>query len=133
MMVREEIAAGRAQAGGIIDSLKGIARTSVEIVHSRLELLVTELSEEQSRLIELALVAALALLAVFLGIVFAAFLVVAAFWDTPYRLWAPGIIAVVLIAGAAVLWTVFVKKAKAKGQAFKATLHELATDVEHLR
>jgi len=132
MMVREEIA-GRAQPGGLLESLKGIARTSVEIVHSRLELLVTELSEEQSRLIELALVAALALLAVFLGIVFAAFLVVAAFWDTPYRLWAPGIIAVVLIAAAAVLWTVFVKKAKAKGKAFAATLHELATDIEHLR
>ena len=30
-MVREEIAAGRAQASGLIDSLKGIARTSVEI------------------------------------------------------------------------------------------------------
>jgi uncharacterized membrane protein YqjE len=133
MMVREEIAAGRAQAGGLIDSLKGIARTSVEIVHSRLELLVTELSEEQSRLIELVLVAGLALLTLFLGIVFAAFLVVAAFWDTPYRLWAPGIIALVLIVGAAVLWTVFMKKAKAKGRAFAATLHELATDVEHLR
>lgn len=132
-MVREEIAAGRAQASGLIDSLKGIARTSVEIVHSRLELLVTELGEEQSRLIELALVAALALLAVFLGIVFAAFLVVAAFWDTPYRLWAPGAIAAVLFIAAAVLWTVFMKKAKAKGKAFAATLHELASDVEHLR
>jgi uncharacterized membrane protein YqjE len=132
-MVREEIAAGRAQASGLIDSLKGIARTSVEIVHSRLELLVTELSEEQSRLIELVLVAGLALLTLFLGIVFAAFLVVAAFWDTPYRLWAPGIIALVLIAGAVALWMVFMKKAKAKGKAFAATLHELATDVEHLR
>jgi uncharacterized membrane protein YqjE len=132
-MVREEIAAGRAEVGGLIDSLKGIARTSVEIVHSRLELLVTELTEEQSRLIELALVAGLALLTLFLGIVFAAFLVVAAFWDTPYRLWAPAIIALVLIVGAAALWTVFMKKAKAKGKAFAATLHELATDIEHLR
>jgi uncharacterized membrane protein YqjE len=132
-MVREEIAAGRAQASGLIDSLKGVARTSVEIVHSRLELLVTELSEEQSRLIELVLVAGLALLTLFLGIVFAAFLVVAAFWDTPYRLWAPGIIALVLVAGAAALWLVFTKKAKAKGKAFAATLHELATDIEHLR
>jgi uncharacterized membrane protein YqjE len=133
MMVREEIAAGRAQAGGLIDSIKAIARTSVEIVHSRLELLVTELGEEQSRLIELALVAALALLAVFLGAVFAAFLVVAAFWDTPYRLWATGAIAAALIVVGAVLWTVFLKRAKAKGKAFAATLHELATDIEHLR
>jgi len=131
-MVREEIA-GRPQASGLIDSLKGIARTAVEILHSRLELLVTEIAEEQSRLIELALVAALALLAVFLGIVFAAFLVVAAFWDTPYRLWATGLIAVALIVVGAALWTVFLKKAKAKGKAFAATLHELATDIEHLR
>jgi uncharacterized membrane protein YqjE len=131
-MVREEIA-GRPQASGLIDSLKGIARTAVEILHSRLELLVTEIAEEQSRLIELALVAALALLAVFLGIVFAAFLVVAAFWDTPYRLWATGLIAAALIVVGAALWTVFLKKAKAKGKAFAATLHELATDIEHLR
>jgi uncharacterized membrane protein YqjE len=133
MIVREEVAAGRAQASGLIDSLKSIARTSVGIVHTRLELLVTELGEEQSRLIELALVAALALLTLFLGIVFAACLVVAAFWDTPYRLWAPGIIALVLVAGAGVLWALFMKKAKARGKAFAATLQELATDVEHLR
>ena len=133
MMVREEIAAGRAPAGGLIDSLKGIARSVVEIVHSRLELLVTEIAEEQARLIELALVAALALLAVFLGIVFAAFLVVAAFWDTPYRLWATGLIALALVVVGAVLWTVFRNKAKATGKAFAATLHELATDIEHLR
>jgi len=131
-MVREEIA-GRAQPGGLLDSFKGIARSSIEIVHSRLELLVTELGEEQSRLIELALVAALALLAVFLGMVFAAFLVVVAFWDTPYRLWATGLIAGALIAIGAVLWMVFRNKAKAKGKAFAATLHELATDIEHLR
>lgn len=130
-MVRDEIA-GRGRAG-LLDSLKGIARTSLEIVHSRLELLVTELSEEQSRLIELALIAALALLAVFLGVVFAALLVVAAFWDTPYRLWATGLIAGALIVIGAVLWMVFRNRAKAKGRAFAATLHELATDVEHLR
>jgi uncharacterized membrane protein YqjE len=131
-MVRDEIA-GRGQPAGLLESLKGIARSSVEIVHSRLELLVTELSEEQSRLIELALIAALALLAVFLGIVFAAFLVVAAFWDTPYRLWATGLIAGTLIVVGAALWMVFRNKAKAKGKAFAATLHELATDIEHLR
>jgi uncharacterized membrane protein YqjE len=131
-MIREEIA-GRGQPAGLIESLKGIARSSVEIVHSRLELLVTELSEEQSRLIELALIAALALLAVFLGVVFAAFLVVAAFWDTPYRLWATGLIAGALIVIGAALWMVFRNRAKAKGKAFAATLHELTTDIEHLR
>jgi uncharacterized membrane protein YqjE len=131
-MVRDEIA-GHGQPGGLLDSLKGIARSSIEIVQSRLELLVTEIAEEQSRLIELALVAALALLAVFLGIVFAAFLVVVAFWDTPYRLLATGLIAATLFVVGGVLFAVFLKKAKAKGKAFAATLHELATDIEHLR
>ena len=42
-------------------------------------------------------------------------------------------IAAVLIVIGAVLWMVFRNKAKAKGKAFAATLHELATDIEHLR
>jgi uncharacterized membrane protein YqjE len=131
-MMREELAGERHHIG-LIDSLKGLARSAIEILHTRLDLLVTEIAEEQARLLELALLAALALLAFFLAIVFVAFLVVAAFWDTPYRLWAPGLIAVALIAVGIGLWQALRKKARATGKAFTATLQELASDVEHLR
>jgi uncharacterized membrane protein YqjE len=132
-MVRDEIAGRSSHDVGLLDSLKGLARTALEILHSRLELVGTEIAEEQARLIGLALIAAMALLAVFLGLVFVAFLVVAAFWDTPYRLLATALIAGALVAAGAGLWLLFLKKAKAKGKAFVATLHELATDIEHLR
>jgi uncharacterized membrane protein YqjE len=56
-----------------------------------------------------------------------------AFWDTPYRLLATGLIAATLVAVGAGLWLVFRNKAKAKGKALAATLHELVTDIEHLR
>jgi uncharacterized membrane protein YqjE len=131
-MVREEPPGDRHPVG-LIESLKGLARSAIEILHTRLDLLVTEIAEEQARLLELALLAALALLAFFLAIIFVAFLIVAAFWDTPYRLWAPGLIAVALVAVGAWLWRVLRNKARATGKAFAATLQELTSDIEHLR
>ncbi len=125
---------GRVPPAGLFESLKALARSGIQILHSRLDLLVNEIAEEQARLIELALLAALALLAFFLAIVFAAFLIVLAFWDTPYRLAATGVITVALVIAGVVLMLVFRGKARAaKGKAFAATLHELKTDVEHLR
>ena len=73
--------------GGLFESLKTLGRTAVEALHTRLDLLSTELKEEQARITELLVIAVLALLCLFLAIVFAAFFVVVAVWDTPYRLW----------------------------------------------
>jgi uncharacterized membrane protein YqjE len=124
---------GSAREIGLFDSLKSVARNAIGIVHTRLELLVTELAEEQARVVELALVAALSLLCLFLAVVFGAFLVVVAFWDTPYRTLATGLIAAGLLLAAIILWAVFVKKAKARGKFLAATLKELATDHERLQ
>ena len=131
-MAREEFVTDHHQVG-LVDSLKRLARTGIEILHTRLDLLITEIAEEQARLVELAVMAALASLVFLLAIVFAAFLVVAAFWDTPYRVWAPGLIAVVLVAVGFGLWRALRNKARATGKAFTATLQELASDIEHLR
>jgi len=121
-----------AHAIGLFDSLKTLGRNAVDTLHTRFELLVTELAEEQAHLVELLLVAAISLLCFFLGVVFTAFSIVVFFWETPYRLAAPGLIAIVLFITAGVAWSVFRKKGKSKGRFLSATLHELAVDRDRL-
>jgi len=119
--------------GGLFDSLKTLGRTAVEALHTRFDLLATELGEEQARITELLILAALALLCLFLAIVFAAFFVVVVFWDTPYRLWATGLIALGMLGAAGLLWVGVRKSIKSRPKPFRATLEELSADVQRLR
>jgi uncharacterized membrane protein YqjE len=118
---------------GPFESLKELGRTAVDILHTRLDLLVTEIAEEQSRLAELLLYAAVALLCLFLAVVIGAVFIVASLWDTPYRLLATGVMAAVLVAAGAACAIIFVKKAKAKPRLFSTSLDELGADLERLR
>jgi uncharacterized membrane protein YqjE len=118
---------------GAFESLKELGRTAIDILHTRLDLLVTEITEEQSRLAELLLYAAGALLCLFLAVVIGAVFVVASLWDTPYRLAATGAIAAVLIVSGAACAILFLKKAKAKPRLFSTSLDELGADLERLR
>ena len=118
---------------GLFESVKALGRTAVEALHTRLDLLSTELKEEQARITELLVIAVLALLCVFLAIVFAAFFVVVAVWDTPYRLWVIGLLAAVLAGAGAALWSVFRRKITARPRPFHATLEELSGDIERMR
>jgi uncharacterized membrane protein YqjE len=128
-----EAITGSARAPGLLQSLKELGRTVVDILHTRVDLLVTEIAEEQARLAELVLMAGLALLCFFLGVVFAAFLVVVAFWDTPYRILATAVIAAALFGAGCLLWVVFMKKAKVKPRLFSESLDELGADLERLK
>lgn len=121
------------RSGGLFDSLKTLGRTAVEALHTRLDLLSTELKEEQARITELLVVAVLSLLCLFLAIVFAAFFVVLAVWDTPYRLLVTGLLAVTLAGAAYALWANFRRGMTARPRPFKATLEELSADIERLR
>jgi len=127
------VAGSHSSPPSTFDSLKALGRTAVEALHSRLDLLSTELKEEQARITELLVVATLSLLCVFLAIVFAAFFVVVAVWDTPYRLVVTGLIAVALAAIAAALWAYFRREITARPRPFKATLEELRGDIERMR
>jgi len=118
---------------GLFESVKGLGRSAIEALHTRLDLLSTELKEEQARITELLVIAVLALLCLFLAIVFAAFFVVATVWDTPYRLWAIALIAVVLAGSAAAMWSYFRRKITGRPRPFHATLEELSADIERLR
>ena len=117
---------------GLFDALRGLLGTVVDIIHTRLDLLVTELAEEQANILRLCLITALSLLCAFLGLVFVALFIVIAFWDTPYRLWATGVIALILILVSAILWRIVIEESKKKGRLLAATLQALVTDKERL-
>jgi uncharacterized membrane protein YqjE len=119
--------------GGLLDSLKTLGRVAVDMLHTRLDLFATELAEEQGRITELLLIGAVSLLCIFLATVFAAFFIVAMFWDTPYRLVAPGVIAAVLAIVAVVAGAAFRRRVRSKSKLFSATLEELGEDIKRLR
>lgn len=129
----EPVQAEPAPATGPFESLKALGRTAVDILHTRFDLLVAEISEEQRRLAELLLYGVLALLCLFLALVTLAVFAVAALWDTPYRLLSTGIFAALLIVAGAVCTFIFVGKAKARSRLFSASLDELGADLERLK
>jgi uncharacterized membrane protein YqjE len=128
-----EAATSSARAPGLLDSVKDLGRTAIDILHTRFELLVAEIHEEQARIAEILLMAALSLLSFFLSIVFFAFMIVVVFWDTDYRILATGLMALVLFVIGCALSFAFIRKAKAKPKLFSESLDELGADLERLR
>jgi uncharacterized membrane protein YqjE len=118
---------------GLFESVKSLGRSAVEALHTRLDLLSAELKEEQARITELLVIAVLSLLCLFLAIVFAAFFVVVAVWDTPYRLWVIALLAAALAGAAAALWSYFRRRITARPRPFHATLEELSADIQRMR
>lgn len=119
-------------ASGMFQSLSRFSGTLLGIVHTRLELLRTELQEEVQLAAKLALwgfVAAFAgLMALFMG----ALTVVFAFWDT-HRLVASLAMVGVFIAIAVAAALVTSHKLRTKPPMLDATLAELAKDRDQLR
>ena len=89
--------AGR--SGGLLDSLRNLARTFLAIVQTRIEIFASEIDEERARLARIAVLAAVAALCIALAVVLLVFFLVVMFWDTN-RLLAIGALAGVFAVGA---------------------------------
>jgi uncharacterized membrane protein YqjE len=85
-----------------VQSLRNLAATLVAVLHTRLELLVTEIEEERVRLLQILLWAAAALFCLGIGVLLLVILLIALFWDT-HRIAVIGTLAVVFLAGAAAI------------------------------
>jgi uncharacterized membrane protein YqjE len=122
------------QAGappGIIDSLKRMLATLVELLHTRVELFTTELQEEMHRVAMLLL---WAVIAVFFGGLFVLMLsltIVIAFWDS-YRLLAASLMTLVFFG--IVLTAVLTVRAKIRShpRLLAESIEELKRDGEAL-
>ncbi len=116
----------------LIQSLKAYLATWVELFRTRLELFSTELQEERDRVQHLLIYAATAVLCLTFGLLLITLLVVAAFWDTPYRLAVLGGFALLYTAAGIVLGIVTHRKYRLKPKLFGATLAELTKDYQQL-
>jgi uncharacterized membrane protein YqjE len=124
---------GHGRTAGAFETLKDLGRTAVDIIHTRFDLLVTEIAEEQTRIAELVLYAAIAILCLFLSVVIVAVFIVATLWETEYRVLATGLIAAILLATGVGCGIACIRKAKEKPRLFSASLDELGADLERLK
>jgi len=121
----------QAPAGGLFESLKTLSVSLVGIVHTRLELLSTDIAEEREHLITLLLLVQLALFFLGVGVLLLALLIVVAFWESHRLLAVGGLTGLFLLASAGTAWLA-VHKTRTRPRLFAASLAELSKDRQHL-
>lgn len=117
---------------GVFSSVKNFTASFVSHLHTRLQLFATEFSEEQLRLASLLFSALSALFFIFLTMLLAAFFVIAAAWETPYRLYAVGGLTLLFLTCAVIFFGIVRAKFKSKPRLFQASLAELYKDRQQL-
>lgn len=120
-----------AAAGGLFESLKTLSVSLVGIVHTRLELLSTDIAEEREHLITLLLLVLVGLFCLGVGVLLLALLIVVAFWETHRLVALAGLTGLFLIAGAGTAWLAM-HKIRTRPRLFEASLAELSKDRQHL-
>jgi uncharacterized membrane protein YqjE len=116
---------------GLLESLKSLAATLVAITHTRLELLSTDVEEDQAHVFSLLVLALTALFLVGVGVVLATILLVVAFWDA-HRLMVLGSLAGFFLAVGLAAGAVAMHKLRTKPRPFAALLSELYKDWQQL-
>lgn len=120
-----------AAASGLFESLKTLSASLVSIVHTRLELLSTDVAEEREHLISLLVMGLVTLFCLGVGIVLLAILIAVAFWESHRLMALGGLTGLFLAAGAGVAWLAM-HKARTRPRLFAASLAELSKDRQHL-
>jgi len=120
-----------AAAGGLFESLKTLSGSLVGIVHTRLELLSTDIAEERAHLTTLLVLGLVALFCLGVGVVLLAILIAVAYWDSHRLAALGGLTGFFMIAGAGLAWLAL-HKARTKPRLFDASLAELSKDRQHL-
>jgi uncharacterized membrane protein YqjE len=117
---------------GLLRSLARLGSTFVAIVHTRFELLTTELQQEMYRVAEIMVWTVIAILSAGIGLFLAALVVVFVFWDT-HRLLASVCVTVTFFAIAVIALLVLSAKVKGRPKLLEGTLSELANDASQLK
>ena len=113
-------------------SIKDFAASFISHLHTRLQLFATELAEERLRLTSLFFGAIWALFFTFMTLVLAALFVIAAYWDTPYRLHAVALLILLFLTGAGISWSMLRATLKSRLPLFEASLAEFYKDRQQL-
>lgn len=118
-------------AESLLNSLKNLTLTLIAIIHTRLELISTDLEEGRERFISLLAMAFISLFSLCFGAVLLTILVVVVFWDTHRLLVLGSLTGLFLIVGA-VLGAAVVRRLKSMPRMFEASLAELIKDHQEI-
>lgn len=116
---------------GLFDSLGALASSLVAIVHTRLELLSSDLEEDQQHIFSLLVLALVALFLLGVGVVLVTILLVVAFWDA-HRLLVLGLLAGFFLLSGLTAVAVALHKLRNKPRPFAASLLELYKDRQQI-
>lgn len=121
-----------ARPEGAFSSFKNFASSLVSHLHTRWQLFATEFAEEKIRLISLLFSAVLTLFFTFMVLILVLLFIIAAFWDTPYRLHSVAALGGVFLVGGLISGSMLRAKLKSKRHLFAASLAELYNDRQQL-
>jgi uncharacterized membrane protein YqjE len=127
-----EVNAGPRPVAGLFQSINNFLATFVAIVHTRLELLTTELQEEVRQVGAILLWAFIAAFAAMMGLFLGALAVIFVFWDT-HRLAASLAMIGLFVAVAVAAGLMLRHKLSTKAPLLDDTLAELAKDRDQLK
>ena len=119
-------------AGGLLDSLKTLARSLLALAHTRLDIIGSEIEEQRAILVREVLLAVIGAFCLGLGVAFAALFFVVLLWDS-YRLLVLGLFAIVFLIGAGVIITALLAASRDRPRIFSTTIQELDKDRESLQ
>jgi len=120
------------QAGGLLVSLKTLARSLLALAHTRLDIIGSEIEEQRAILLREVLLAVIAAFCLGLGVAFTALFFVVLFWDSQ-RLLVIGLFAAAFLIGAGAMIAALRAAGRERPRIFSATIQELDKDRESLR
>ena len=112
---------------GLVDSLTAVGASLVGIVHTRLDLLSTDLEEDRARFTSIAIFSLAGLFGLGVGVVLASVLLAATFWET-HRLLVLTLLAVVFLVAGALALRKAAHQAKIRPRLLDSSLAELRKD-----
>lgn len=120
------------RAGGLLDSLKTLARSLLAVGQTRLEILGSELEEQRALFLREVLLGAVAAFLLGLGVVFTAlfFLLVVPLEYRPHII---GLFAVVFFIACGAVFAALRAARRDRARTFSATIQELGKDRESLQ
>lgn len=132
-MTREDAAtsAGARRSLGLLGAVRRLFASLTAVLHTRAQLLFTEVEEEAARIFELLLYQLVSLFFLGVGLLLATLFVVMLFWDDHRMAVLGGFTLVYFAIGGGAAWTVY-HKLKHRPRLFAASLAELGKDCERL-
>jgi uncharacterized membrane protein YqjE len=128
----EAVGGAGSQAGGLLDSLKSLARSLLALGQTRLEIIGNEIEEQRAIFLREVLLAVIAAFCLGLGLVFTAlFFVLIA--PLEYRPHVVGLFALIFFGACAAVFAALRAAGRDRPRTFMATIQELGKDRDSLQ